>query len=130
MLRLGYKGGAMASVLILVIEDERDILDMLRELLEEEGHHVVCVNHPRQLTPINEEYRPDLLFVDLMLPDLSGIELARRLREDGFPDTPMVAMSASPDMLRSAVRSNLFQETLPKPFDIERLLSYAERYAA
>jgi len=120
----------MASVLILVVEDERDILNMLRELLEEEGYHVVCVNHPRQLMPINEGCRPDLLFVDLMLPDLSGIELARRLREDGLPDTPMVAMSASPDMLRSAAHSKLFQETLPKPFEIERLLSYAERYAA
>ncbi len=120
----------MASVLIVVVEDERDILDMLRELLEEEGYRVVCINHPRQFTPIHEECRPDLLFVDLMLPDLSGIELARRLREDGLPDTPMVAMSVSPDMLRSAANSNLFQETLSKPFDIERLLSYAERYVA
>jgi len=120
----------MVSVLILVIEDERDILNMLRELFEEEGYHVACVNHPRQLMPITEGCRPDLLFVDLMLPDLSGIELARRLREDGLPDTPMVAMSASPDMLRSAAHSKLFQETLPKPFDIERLLTYAERYAA
>jgi len=120
----------MAFVLILVVEDERDILDMLRELLEEEGYRVACVNHPRHVMPIEEGCQPDLLFVDLMLPGLSGIELARILRNDGLPDTPMVAMSASPDMLRSAANSNLFQGTLPKPFDIERLLDYAERYAA
>jgi len=125
-----YKSGAMVAVLILVVEDERDIRDMLCELFEEEGYRVTCVNHWAQMMPINEAYRPDLLFVDLMLPGVSGIELARRLREDGLPDTPMVAMSASPDMLRSAAHSKLFQETLPKPFDIERLLTYAERYAA
>ncbi len=125
-----YKSGAMVAVLILVVEDERDIRDMLCELFEEEGYRVTCVNHWAQMMPINEAYRPDLLFVDLMLPGVSGIELARRLREDGLPDTPMVAMSASPDMLRSAAHSKLFQETLPKPFDIEQLLTYAERYAA
>jgi len=125
-----YADRAMAFVLILVVEDERDILDMLRELLEEEGYGVACVNHPRHVMPIEEGCQPDLLFVDLMLPGLSGIELARILRNDGLPDTPMVAMSASPDMLRSAANSNLFQGTLPKPFDIERLLDYAERYAA
>ncbi len=130
MLTGAYKSGAMVAVLILVVEDERDIRDMLCELFEEEGYRVTCVNHWAQMMPINEAYRPDLLFVDLMLPGVSGIELARRLREDGLPDTPMVAMSASPDMLRSAAHSKLFQETLPKPFDIERLLTYAERYAA
>lgn len=130
MLTGSYKSGAMVAMLILVVEDERDIRDMLCELFEEEGYRVTCVNHWAHMMPINEAYRPDLLFVDLMLPGVSGIEVARRLREDGLPDTPMVAMSASPDMLRSAAHSKLFQETLPKPFDIERLLTYAERYAA
>ena len=65
-----------------------------------------------------------------MLPGMSGIDLAQRLRDDGFPETPMIAMSASPAMLKQASASHLFQGTLPKPFELQALLQYAAEYAS
>ncbi|GAC1405113.1 MAG: hypothetical protein NVSMB52_18930 [Chloroflexota bacterium] len=118
-----------AGETIIVIEDEPAILAMMREMLQEEGYAVIGVAHPRDVPTIDEDLRPALLFVDLMLPQISGITLARELREDGFPETPMIAMSASSTMLESAAKSKLFQKTLAKPFDVSQLLDYAEHYA-
>ena len=53
---------------------------------------------------------------------MDGIALAQRLRADGHPDTPMIAMSTSDRMLCRACHSGLFQDILPKPFDVDMLL--------
>ncbi|MGH2443519.1 MAG: DNA-binding response regulator, partial [Chloroflexota bacterium] len=65
-----------------------------------------------------------------MMPGTNGIEVARRLRADGFPKTPMVAMSASSNMLAAASQSLLFADTMAKPFDLEILMETVERFAA
>jgi CheY-like chemotaxis protein len=79
---------------------------------------------------IDAAVSPALFLVDVMLPGMSGIELAEQLRAGGFARTPMIAMSASPGMLRAAAESRLFQEILPKPFDLTTLLDCVGRFAA
>jgi CheY-like chemotaxis protein len=69
-----------------------------------------------------------MFLVDLMLPGCNGIELARRLRDMGFEQTPIVATSASRGMLAGAEASGLFDETLPKPFDLSTLLDCVDRF--
>jgi CheY-like chemotaxis protein len=73
---------------------------------------------------------PALFLVDIMLPDVSGVQLASDLRRSGFPATPMVAMSASPFIVDTARQSSVFQEVLAKPFDFEELLTAIHRYIA
>jgi CheY-like chemotaxis protein len=63
-----------------------------------------------------------------MLPGMSGIELAERLRAGGYSQTPMIAMSASGLMSRFAAESGYFQEAIDKPFDVDALLKCVERY--
>lgn len=79
---------------------------------------------------VTQSAHPDVFLLDLMLPGMSGIDLARRLRDLGYLREPMIAMSASPRMLNAANRSGLFQETLAKPFDLSTLLDTVERYAS
>ncbi len=112
---------------VVVIDDEPDLLFLLCTVLEEEGMETVGMSHPDAV--LSDETLSDaaLLLIDLMLPGMDGIMLARHLRSDGLPDVPMIAMSASQSMLQRASDSCLFQETLPKPFDLGSLLACVER---
>src|SRR5690349_15828634 len=99
--------------MIVVVEDELDTLALLCVVLEEEGYHVQGCSDPRALADaVGGDERPRLFLLDIMLPDHDGMTLAAMLKHRGFGDTPMIAMSASPVMLRAAQQSNLFQETL------------------
>lgn len=115
---------------IFVVEDEQSILELLCDTLQLEGYRVVGFAYPPSPQTLESQEEPELILVDLMLPGINGIELARRLRADGFPSTPMVAMSASNGMLKAASEAHIFEDTLPKPFDLSTLLDTVERYAA
>jgi CheY-like chemotaxis protein len=108
---------------VVIVDDERDVLELLREVLEDSGFEVVPVQRPDNVEAVNQQRHPDLVLMDLMLPGISGIELARKLRGDGMCDTPIVAMSASRRMLSAAADSHLFQGMLPKPFELTELLA-------
>jgi CheY-like chemotaxis protein len=114
---------------VVVVDDEPGILSVVCEVLEDDGFNVICISHP-QLAKELDEGTTQLFILDMMLPELNGITLAEQLRNDGFANTPMIAMSASSAMLRAAEDSRLFQGTLPKPFELARLLDLAERYAS
>jgi CheY-like chemotaxis protein len=115
---------------IVVVEDEADLLDLLRDVLEAEGFTVIALSDPKAVDTLTEGSATGLFLLDLMLPGMTGIELARLLRSTGYEKTPMVAMSASPVMLREAAQSSLFQETLAKPFDLMALLDTVDRLVA
>lgn len=119
----------MESRRIVVIEDDPHILELLREALEGEGHEVRAYEHPRNVERLDASFEPDLIVVDLMLPGLSGVQVAEYLRENGYIHTPMVAMSADRLTLLFASRSGLFQDTLVKPFDLDALTETVRTYA-
>jgi CheY-like chemotaxis protein len=114
---------------VVVVDDEPGILSVVCEVLEDDGYKVVCLSRPQMAEELDIA-TPQLFILDMMMPGLSGIALARQLRRYRFSDTPMIAMSASSTMLRAAEDSHLFQGTLPKPFELNRLLDLAERYAS
>ncbi|HEX6506926.1 MAG TPA: response regulator [Chloroflexota bacterium] len=118
-----------ATCNIVVVDDEPELLDLLRDILEDEGHEVVAVSDPGDVKAMQFDGGPDLFLLDLMLPGMDGIELASQLRLAGFDRTPIIAMSASAAMLTAARNSHLFQETLAKPFDLSTLLAFVERYS-
>jgi DNA-binding response OmpR family regulator len=115
---------------IVVVEDETPVLEMLIEFLEADGFSVLGLEHPDQAEKFDEEQRPNLFIIDLMLPGKDGMEVAKKLRTEGFEDTPMIAMSASRALTESASDSGLFQETIYKPFDLSTLLACVERHLA
>lgn len=115
---------------VVIVEDEAEVRNMLREVLEEEGFTVIALAHPELVSSLDESVRPCVFLLDLMLPGTSGIELAQRLRSSGFSDTPIIAMSASDLMLRLAVESRVFQACMPKPFEIPFLMDQLSRFAS
>jgi CheY-like chemotaxis protein len=115
------------SKTVAVIEDDPDILDLLSEVLEADGYAVAPVPLP-DLDLIRTTCGGASLFlIDLMLPRMSGIELAARV-QSMYPDIPLVAMSASRIMLELADASGLFAAQFPKPFGLDSVVQCVERF--
>lgn len=119
----------MAGI-IVVVDDESEILELVSVLLREEGYEVLSLGDPGLVADLTADVHPCLYLLDLMLPTMSGIELARQLRGDGHAEIHMIAMSASGGLLSSARTTGLFDGTLSKPFELLDLLDMVERYAA
>ena len=111
---------------VAVIEDDPDILDLLHEVLEADGFEVVGFARPDPAAVSSQARAAATIVIDLMLPGMTGIELASRLRESAFRDTPMIAISASRLMLEVAIGSGLFRAAIAKPFDLSTLLHIVE----
>ena len=91
----------MAGVItpsILVVEDERPQLEVLSYNLEKEGFEVTGVEDGDEALIVADELRPDLIILDWMLPNVSGIEICRRLKaRDGAANTPIIMLTARGD---------------------------------
>lgn len=78
---------------ILVVDDNADILDLLRVLLEGEGYVVDCASSAESAEQIARTTSPDLMMLDVGLPRVRGFELARRIRK--FSDAPIIFVTAA-----------------------------------
>jgi two-component system response regulator MtrA len=110
----------------VIVEDDPDILELLTDILAGEEFRVVAHARPDLDAIRRDAAHPALFLLDLMLPGMSGIDLARQLR-DIYPGAPIVGLSASRLMLEVAARSGLFQELIAKPFNLCTLLDVVEQ---
>lgn len=103
---------------VLIVDDEPQILELLQELLEDEGYRVDCAADGRQAMRIIERETPSLVISDLMMPRLSGYELVRWIHDRHEGPKPHV-------VLMSAARESGPSSAIPfvrKPFDIDEML--------
>jgi DNA-binding response OmpR family regulator len=85
-------GDESKGALILVVEDDEQIAELMRDFLEAEGFQVRHAASGREMSEQLERGRPDLVLLDVMLPDESGFEICRRLRRDST--VPVLFLSA------------------------------------
>ncbi len=107
--------------LILLVDDHDATRETLTELIRDLGHDVLAAANQAQAVKLVEERRFDLVLTDLKLPDGSGLEVMRRLRQVN-PDTPVVMITghATIDNAVEATRMGAY-EYLTKPVDLNRL---------
>lgn len=85
----------MAKESVLVIDDEKDLIELLRYNLEKEGFRVEGAPDGESGLAAAARRRPDILIVDLMLPGMDGLEVCRRLRADaGTASVPIIMLTA------------------------------------
>jgi two-component system OmpR family response regulator len=108
---------------VLVVDDERNIADVLSIALRFNGYEVEAVGDGRAALKAVSDFRPDLVLLDVMLPDLDGFEVARRLRERA-DETPILFLTAR-DTTEDKVRGLTIggDDYVTKPFSIEELLA-------
>ncbi|HKZ78510.1 MAG TPA: response regulator [Pyrinomonadaceae bacterium] len=108
---------------ILLVEDYQETRAMLRIWLERRGYRLVEAADGQEAVDLAPLAHPDLILMDLRLPELNGIAATRRLRQDAtLQDVPVVALSAlDPAMFREAALSVGCVEYLTKPIDLDKL---------
>ena len=112
---------------VLLVDDDKSLLDILGTILELDGHAVVKVSsaHAGLLKMREQEF--DLVLVDLKMPRTTGIDMLRAIREDS-PETKVVIMTAyaSVNSTVEAMRLGVF-DYLPKPFKLADLRTILDR---
>jgi DNA-binding response OmpR family regulator len=105
---------------ILVVEDETTLRETLAEALEAEGFRVVSAGDGREALTRFREDRPDLVLLDLMLPELSGIEVCRIIRAES--GVPIVMLTAKDSEVDKVVGLELgADDYVTKPFSLREL---------
>jgi DNA-binding response OmpR family regulator len=117
---------------ILVIEDDYDMLAFLGVLLHEAGFEVLQAISAAQGLKMAEKDRPDLVLLDIMMPEMDGWEACRRLRE--VADMPIVFVTALRDAKNRDKGLVIGDDYIVKPFDPRELLNrvrdHIERWVA
>lgn len=107
---------------ILIVEDEKKIARFLELELTHEGYEVQTAGDGRSGLEQAQSWQPDLLILDLMLPELSGIEVCRRLRHES--DVPIIMLTAKDDVSDKVMGLDMgADDYMTKPFAIEELLA-------
>ena len=107
---------------ILIVEDERKIARFLELELQHEGYEVETAGDGRTGLEKALNWKPDLMILDLMLPELSGIEVCRRLRHES--DVPIIMLTAKDDVSDKVMGLDMgADDYMTKPFAIEELLA-------
>jgi CheY-like chemotaxis protein len=115
---------------ILIVEDDPDILSSLAELIRHEGYAVATAVNGQQALERLATQRPDLIFLDLMMPVMDGWTFLREMRTR-FPDAqiPVVLLSAKRGLREDAIRLGV-DHFLEKPFELDEIIRLARQLMA
>jgi DNA-binding NtrC family response regulator len=113
---------------ILVVDDELGIRDLLSEILNDEGHTVELAENAAQAREVRSRIRPDLVLLDIWMPDTDGVTLLKEWSTTGLLTMPVIMMSghATIDTAVEAIRIGA-QAFLEKPITLQKLLKAVEQ---
>jgi DNA-binding NtrC family response regulator len=113
---------------ILVVDDELGIRDLLSEILFDEGHQVELAENAAQAREARQNMRPDLVLLDIWMPDTDGVSLLKEWAATGLLTMPVIMMSghATIDTAVEAVKIGA-QAFLEKPITLQKLLKAVEQ---
>ena len=107
---------------VLVVDDEPSITDAVATALRYEGYETMEVGAGRAAEQAIDEFRPDLIVLDVMLPDLDGFAIARRLR-DGNHRVPVIFLTAKDATEDKVAGLALADDYVTKPFSLAEIVA-------
>ena len=118
----------MSSGLVLVVDDEPDIRTTVKEILEDEGYQVAVAENAAAAREARRQLRPDVVLLDIWMPDLDGISLLREWAANGTPPCPVIMMSGH-GTVETAVEATRLgaYDFVEKPISLAKLLLTIER---
>lgn len=112
----------MSAKNILVVDDEKKIVDIVKAYLEREGYQVMVAYEGKSALELARGRLPDLIILDLMLPEISGWDICRILRKES--DVPIIMLTARDETTDKIVGLELgADDYVTKPFDPKELVS-------
>jgi len=117
------------SPVVLIAEDEEPIAQAIAYIVEDLGYTPAVAIHGKQALELARAHRPALVITDLMMPQMTGADLIRALRQDAarlnYPVPPIILMSAAGRPFIDTVQADAY---LPKPFDVGEVEALLEQY--
>ena len=105
----------MATEKILVVDDDTNICELLRLYLEKEGYSVTIANTGMQAVKLFAEHQPDLMLLDIMLPELDGWQVCREIRK--YSNKPIIMLTAKGETFDKVLGLELgADDYITKPF--------------
>jgi DNA-binding response OmpR family regulator len=115
-------GLMVGSYRILIVEDDRNLLDTLKYNFRKEGYNVIAAVDGAEALDVARRERPDLIILDVMLPKLSGFEVCRILRKE--TTTPILMLTAKDEEIDKVVGLEIgADDYMTKPFSMRELLA-------
>ena len=113
---------------ILVVDDEMGIRELLSEILGDEGHVVTTAENAQQARDVRTQGAPDLVLLDIWMPDTDGVTLLKEWQRDGLLTMPVIMMSghATIDTAVEATRIGALN-FLEKPIALQKLLKAVQQ---
>ena len=112
----------MPASKILVVDDEARIVEIVRAYLERDGYEVIIAENGKSAIETARTQHPDLIVLDLMLPEISGWDVCRALRKES--DVPIIMLTARDDTTDKVVGLELgADDYITKPFEPKELVS-------
>ncbi|MFM6986772.1 MAG: response regulator [Hydrogenophaga sp.] len=113
---------------ILVVDDELGIRDLLSEILNDEGHTVELAENASQARHLRSRMRPDLVLLDIWMPDTDGVSLLKEWASTGLLNMPVIMMSGHAT-IDTAVEATRIGATafLEKPITLQKLLKAVDQ---
>lgn len=115
---------------ILIVDDEQDIVETLKFILEAQGYDCACAYNGEDGLNLAKELIPDLIILDVMMPKINGYKISRLLKYDNkYKNIPIIMVTA-----RSQEQDKLIgeetgaNEYISKPFEIEEILAVVKKY--
>lgn len=107
---------------LLIIDDDKKLNELLKNFLADFGYRVISAVHPEKGLALIQKQAPDLVILDIMLPDINGFEVCKRIRQ--FSTVPVIMLTARGDLMDKVVGLELgADDYLPKPFEPRELVA-------
>ncbi len=112
----------MANEKIMIVDDDVNICELIRLYLEKENYSTIIVNDGLEAVNSFEDYKPDLIILDIMLPGLDGWQICRKIRSSS--NVPIIMLSAKEEAFDKVLGLELgADDYVTKPFDLKELLA-------
>lgn len=113
---------------ILVVDDLSDNLFLLQTVLETEGYHVETADDGTSALAKVQDSPPDLILMDVMMPDMNGYEVTRRIRQNSsLPSMPIMMVTAYDDAVHYKDAKAKTDDFISKPIEFDQLLPKVAR---
>ena len=115
---------------ILIVDDEQDIVETLKFMLDAQGYECFCAYDGEAGLTLAKEIIPDLMILDVMMPKMNGYKISRLLKYDNkYKNIPIIMVTArSQDDDKAIGQETGVNEYVTKPFELDDLISKVNKY--
>ena len=117
----------MALIKILVVDDDLDILEVLKFLLRKNGYEVILLSEAKEVIETVQEAKPDIALLDVNLSGYDGREICKYLKTVLNVSIPIILFSANANY-KNSYKEYGADDFMEKPFEVKRLLSLLRSY--